>query len=709
MSKNLVIVESPAKAKTIEKYLGKDYSVLASMGHLRDLPEKTLGVDVEKDFTPKYQTIKGKSELIKSLKKEAQTCNKVYLATDPDREGEAISWHIANILGIKEDEVCRVTFNEITKNAVTEAIGNPRIIDKDLVDAQQARRVLDRIVGYKLSPLLWKKIRKGLSAGRVQSVATRIICDREEEIEKFIPEEYWTIKADLQTTDKNNFTAKLEKKDGKKITVKNEEEAREILQSLKNAEYYVENIKETKKLRKPYPPFITSTLQQEASRKLNFTSKRTMQTAQNLYEGINIKGRGLVGLITYMRTDSLRISDEAKKNAKNFILSNYGSEFCPKGYNEYKMRKGNIQDAHEAIRPSDVYLTPDLVKDSLTNDQYKLYKLIWERFVASQMVNAIFNATSVDVKAENFTLKATGLQMLFEGFMKLYIESTDSEDEDENQKLPKLNEGESLKLIELNDKQHFTNPPSRYTEASLIKTMEEYGIGRPSTYAPTISTILQREYIVKEGKSLVPTELGKVTTNLMKDNFKDIVDVKFTAGMEDSLDSIEHGNNDWVQILKEFYKDFEISLTKAQDIDKVKVKEEETDEICEKCGRKMVIKTGKFGKFLACPGFPECKNAKPITTEVKDIKCPLCQGKVLQKKSKKGKKYFGCENNPDCSFMTWDEPTNEKCEKCGNVLVKKYYGKGSKLYCSNSECENAPKKRTVKKETGKKEKKNENS
>ncbi len=705
MSKNLVIVESPAKAKTIEKYLGENFSVIASMGHLRDLPEKTLGVEIEKDFAPKYQLIKGKSELIKKLKKEAELSDKIYLATDPDREGEAISWHIAKILDIEESEECRVTFNEITKNAVTEAIKKPRAIDMDLVDAQQARRVLDRIVGYKLSPLLWKKIRKGLSAGRVQSVATRIVCDREEEIEKFIPEEYWTIKANLETKEKNTLVARLEKKDGKKINIKNAEEAGEILDYLKTAEYIIDSIKESKKSRKPYPPFITSTLQQEASRKLNFSAKKTMLNAQNLYEGIDVKGKGHIGLITYMRTDSLRISDEAKELCKKYILDNFGSQYAPKNYNEYKMGKGNIQDAHEAIRPSNVYLTPKEVKDSLTPDQYKLYKLIWERFVASQMVNALFNSTSVEVAAGPYTLKATGLKIVFDGFMKLYIESTDTEEEDENQILPMLYEKDKLKLLELIDKQNFTSPPPRFTEAGLIKIMEEYGIGRPSTYAPTISTILQREYVVKEGKSLVPTELGKVTTVLMKENFRDIVDVKFTAGMEGQLDNVEQGEAGWVDIIATFYKYFDKALIKAQDIDKVKIKDEETEEICEKCGRKMIIKTGKYGKFLACPGFPECKNAKPLVSEVKEVKCPLCGSKVLEKKSKKGKKYYGCEKNPTCSFMTWDEPTNEKCEKCGSVLGKKHFGRGYKLYCTNSECENAykraPKKSTAK--TSKKE------
>jgi len=707
LSKNLVIVESPAKARTIEKYLGAGFSVIASMGHLRDLPERTLGVDLEKNFEPKYQIISGKSELIKKLKKEAELSDKVYLATDPDREGEAISWHIAKILDIDEDKKCRVTFNEITKNAVTEAIKNPRAIDIDLVDAQQARRVLDRIVGYKLSPLLWKKIRKGLSAGRVQSVATRIVCDREEEIDKFIPEEYWVIKANLEANEKDTIVARLEKKNGKKLEIKNETEANEILDYLKTSEYVIDSIKEAKKTRRPYPPFITSTLQQEASRKLNFSAKKTMLNAQNLYEGIDIKGKGHIGLITYMRTDSLRISDEAKGLCKKYILDTYGPQYAPKGYNEYKSGKGNVQDAHEAIRPSNVYLTPKDIKDSLTPDQYKLYKLIWERFVASQMVNATFNTTTVEVAAGPYTLKATGLKMIFDGFMKLYIESSDNEEEDENQILPVLHEKDKLKLLKLIDKQNFTSPPPRYTEASLIKIMEEYGIGRPSTYAPTISTILQREYVEKNGKSLFPTELGKVTTLLMKENFKDIVDVKFTAGMEGQLDNIESGDTPWVEVIASFYKYFEKALAKAQDIDKVKIKDEETDELCEKCGRKMVIKTGKYGKFLACPGFPECKNAKPIVNEVKSVSCPLCGGKVLEKKSKKGKKFYGCEKNPTCSFMTWDEPTNERCDKCQSVMGKKYFGRGFKLYCTNSECENAYKrapKKTAKKTSKKEEK-----
>ena len=705
MAENLVIVESPAKAKTIVKYLGKNYKVLASMGHLRDLPQKTLGVDIENGFVPKYQTMKNKSELIKELKAEAKLASKVYLATDPDREGEAISWHIANILKIDENENCRITFNEITKNAVTGAIKSPRKIDKELVDAQQARRVLDRIVGYKLSPLLWKKIRKGLSAGRVQSVATRIICDREEEILNFKPEEYWTIIADLKNADGDNFSAKLALKNGKKYVVGNEEEAKNVLADLKKASYVVENVKNTKKSRRPYPPFITSTLQQEASRKLGFTVKRTMMAAQTLYEGVNIGQRGLVGLITYMRTDSLRIADEALAQARGYIISRFGSQYAPKSYNIYKSNKNNVQDAHEAIRPSYAEITPEEIKSYLTGDQYKIYKLIWERFIASQMASASLDVVSVDISADNYTLKCGGSTVLFDGFMKLYVEGTDDENEEENQKMPKLEKDEKLALEKLKDKQNFTKPPARYTEASLIKTMEEYGIGRPSTYAPTITTILAREYVKKEGRSLIPTELGMITTKMMKENFKDIVDVKFTASMEENLDKVEDGSVNWVQILEDFYGDFSKVLEKANDIEKVKLAEEVTDVICEKCGRNMVVKTGRFGKFLACPGYPECKNAQPLVTEVKDVVCPKCGGRILEKKSKKGKKYYGCEKNPTCDFMTWDEPTNNKCELCGNLMLKKRYGRGSKLYCMNSECENtlkAPVKKTAAKAKEKK-------
>ena len=701
MAKNLVIVESPAKAKTIMKYLGKDYKVLASMGHLRDLPEKNIGVDIENHFTPKYQPIKGKKELIKELSDTAKKSEKVYLATDPDREGEAISWHIAQMLKIDEASDCRITFNEITKSAVTNAIEHPRSIDMDLVDAQQARRILDRIVGYKLSPLLWKKVKKGLSAGRVQSVATRIVCDRELEIQNFKSEEFWTVTADLNK-EAERFLAKLALKNGKKFDLHNEEETSAAVEQIKNQDFAVEKVKKSKKTRRPYPPFITSTLQQEASRKLGFTAKRTMMAAQQLYEGIDLKERGLVGLITYMRTDSLRVAQEAMEEAKKYIVSRFSEEYAPKSYNVYKSKKGNVQDAHEAIRPSIVDLAPDDIKAYLSNDQYKLYKLIWERFIASQMSSAMLNVVSVDIKAGDYTFKTGGSTVLFDGFMKLYVESTDEEKEEDNQKMPALNEGDKLTLNKLDPKQNFTKPPARYTEASLIKAMEENGIGRPSTYAPTITTILNREYVEKEGKTLKPTELGMIITDLMKNHFKDIVDVKFTANMEEELDKIEEGNIDWISVLDDFYGGFEKVLKAAESIEKVKLKEEVTDVICEKCGRNMVIKSGRYGKFLACPGFPECKNAKPITVEVSGVLCPLCGGKVLQKKSKRGKVYYGCEHNPTCGFMTWDEPTNEKCELCGSVMAKKRYGKGSKLYCINQECPNTLK--TRKKADGEEEK-----
>ncbi len=699
MSKYLVVVESPAKAKTIVKYLGKDYKVMASMGHLRDLPEKSMGVDIENGFIPKYQTIKGKSQLIKELKAEAKESEKVFLATDPDREGEAISWHIANILNIDPEDECRVTFNEITKNAVTTSIKNPRIVDKDLVDAQQARRILDRIVGYKLSPLLWKKIKKGLSAGRVQSVATRIICDREEEIKSFVPSEYWTLTAEYETESKEKFTAKLANFKGKKLTVKNQEEAEKAACDISNAEHIISSVKKSAKTKRAYPPFTTSTLQQEASRKLGFTARRTMMAAQSLYEGIKIGNGDAVGLITYMRTDSLRIADEALFAAKKYIVERFGEKYAPKSFNVYKSKKGNVQDAHEAIRPTDINFEPDKIKGSLTSDQYKLYKLIWERFTASQMSGQLLDVVSVDVQAGDYILKASGSTVLFDGYTKLYDEGTDEEKDDElkEQKLPELIENQKVALNNLSKKQSFTTPPPRFTEASLIKTMEEFGIGRPSTYAPTITTILSREYVLKDGKALVPTELGMVITDMMKNNFPDIVDIKFTANMEEKLDVIEEGNTDWIKILDEFYTDFKSVLEKAAEIDKIKIADEVTDVICEKCGRNMVIKSGRYGKFLACPGYPDCKNAKPITSEVKGVDCPLCGAKILEKKSKKGKKYFGCEKNPTCSFMSWDEPVNQKCEICGSIMLKKYFGRGSKLYCSNAECENTYKaKKTTK-------------
>ncbi|MDK2798591.1 MAG: topoisomerase [Clostridiales bacterium] len=686
MASYLVIVESPAKAKTIKKYLGKNYKVLASMGHLRDLPKSQMGVDIEHNFEPKYITIRGKGELLSKLKKEAKNSDKIYLATDPDREGEAISWHLANVLEIKENEKCRIAFNEITKLAVKNAIKAPRKIDINLVNAQQARRILDRIVGYKISPLLWRKVRKGLSAGRVQSVATRLICDREEEIESFVPQEYWTIAANL--TDQKSletFEAKFYGSEEGKIDLENKEVVDKIIDELKDSKYIVKKVKKGERKRNPTPPFITSTLQQEASRKLGFTTKRTMMTAQQLYEGVDIEGEGTIGLITYMRTDSTRIADEAQSTARHFIESKFGKEYVPETPKQYKSKKG-AQDAHEAIRPTNVLLEPDKIKSSLKPDQYKLYKLIWERFLASQMRSAIFDTLHVDIEAKNYIFKATGSKIKFQGFMILYIEGNDDETEDGENTIPELVEGQQLKLKKLNPKQHFTQPPPRYTEATLVKALEEQGIGRPSTYAPTIITIIARGYVEREKKQLKPTELGKIITDIMKSHFKDIVDIEFTANMEQQLDEIEEGKKDWVALLREFYQPFSITLKEAEDeIGDVEIQDEVTDEKCEKCGRNMVIKHGRYGKFLACPGFPECRNAKPILEEAGVI-CPLCNGKVYIKKTRKGKKYYGCENNPKCEFMSWDEPLKEPCPQCGGVLVKKVSKKSSKVQCLNKDC-----------------------
>jgi len=684
MAEYLVIVESPAKAKTIKKYLGKNYSVEASMGHVRDLPKSSLGIDVEHGFEPKYITIRGKGDLMAKLKKQAKIAKKVFLATDPDREGEAISWHLAATLGIEKSNTYRIAFNEITKSAVQNAVKHPREIDVNLVDAQQARRVLDRIVGYKISPLLWKKVKKGLSAGRVQSVATRLVVDREREIDAFIPKEYWTIDAELsKQKQKTKFIAKFYGDTNGKIELANEQQTNKILSELENAQYEVLNVKKSVKTRTPAPPFITSTLQQEANRKLNFTSKRTMQAAQQLYEGVNVGGIGLVGLITYMRTDSLRIADEAQAAAAAFIKENYGAEYAPKKTRVYKTKK-NAQDAHEAIRPSDVTITPDKIKDSVKPDLYKLYKLIWERFVASQMENATYDAQTVDIKANNYIFKANGSKIKFAGFTKIYVEATDNDAE--TGKLPELENGEMLELSKLNESQKFTEPPARFTEASLIKTMEEDGIGRPSTYAPTISTILARGYIAKEKKSLYPTELGTIVTDLMTEHFNDIVDVDFTAKMEKQLDDVEAGSVDWVKIIGDFYEPFIKTLTEAEkNIGNIEVKDEVSDVPCDKCGRMMVYKMGRFGKFLACPGFPECRNAKPIVKET-GVNCPKCGGKILVKKSKRGKEYFGCENNPKCDFMTWYKPIDKKCPKCGWVMVEKRIRGKVTEQCSNEEC-----------------------
>ncbi|MBE7042353.1 MAG: type I DNA topoisomerase [Ruminococcaceae bacterium] len=690
MAKYLVIVESPAKAKTITKYLGKNYKVVASMGHLRDLPKSQLGVDIENDFEPKYITIRGKGELLSKLKRDAKNADKVYLATDPDREGEAISWHLANLLQIDQDSECRISFNEITKNAVKAAVKQPCKINEDLVNAQQARRVLDRVVGYQISPLFWKKVKKGLSAGRVQSVATRLVVDREAEIEQFIPEEYWSLIADLKKG-KTSFPARFYGDKKGKIELENKQQVEEVLQGLEGAEYVVSSIKKAKKTKSPVPPFITSSLQQEASKKYGYTAKKTMSAAQQLYEGVEVEGIGLVGLITYMRTDSLRISEEAQAEARAYIQNQYGDDYLPKKPRVYKS-KNNAQDAHEAIRPSMVSITPDQLKKTLPADQYKLYKLIWERFVASQMEAAVYDTISAEITANDYIFRANGSKQRFAGFMVLYQEAVDPSKRDEDEqdkdvKLPELVEGDVLTKETLNSKQHFTLPPQRYSEAALLKALEENGIGRPSTYAPTISTILQRGYVVREGKVLKPTELGIVVTDLMKQYFKSIVDVKFTANMESQLDQVEEGSTDWVRILKDFYGPFEQDLTSAEkEMEKVTIADEESDVICDKCGRTMVYKMGRFGKFLACPGFPECRNTKTIVVDTGAL-CPKCGGRVLEKKSQKGKKYFGCESNPTCDFVTWDQPTKEHCPKCGGSLFDKKIGKKKKQYCGKCDFE----------------------
>ena len=683
---DLVIVESPAKAKTIKKYLGGNYEVVASMGHVRDLPKSKMGIDFENNFEPQYVDMKGKEDVIKELKKYAKKSEHVYLATDPDREGEAISWHISNMLGLDINDNNRVEFNEITKSGVKAGMSNPHKIDLDRVNAQQARRILDRIVGYKLSPFLWKKVKRGLSAGRVQSVAVRLIVDREKEVKEFVPQEYWSIDAKFTApSSRKVFAAKLSAIDGKKAELSNKEETDEVLKRLENAVYTVTDVKKRVTRKQPAPPFITSTLQQEASKRMGFQAKRTMKAAQELYEGVEIEGMGAVGLITYMRTDSLRISDEARDAAAKCIEEIYGKEYLPPSPRVFKSKK-NAQDAHEAIRPSLPELTPDRVKASLTTDQFKIYKLIWERFIASQMANALLDTVSVTIDAEGCTFKASGYSVKFDGFTKLYEERKDSEEEN-NKMLPPINKEDILKLKEILGNQHFTQPPSRFTEASLIKTMEENGIGRPSTYAPTISTIISRMYVERDGKQLRPTALGEVTTDLMKDHFKHIVDAKFTAKMESDLDGVERGETNWVDTLDVFYKDFDKVLTKAEKAmegKRVKVPDEETDVECDLCGRKMVIKIGRFGKFLACPGFPECKNTKKIVQATKGT-CPLCGSKIVLKKSKKGRNFYGCDGYPDCNFMTWNAPVEDKCPKCGSTLFKKG-GKSGKLLCEKPDC-----------------------
>ncbi len=684
---NLVIVESPAKAKTIKKYLGEDFEVVASNGHIRDLPKSKIGVDVDNDFTPKYENIKGKEELVKNLKHLATVNKNVYLATDPDREGEAISWHLANILGLDISAHNRITFNEITKTGVKAGMDNPRVIDMDLVDAQQARRILDRIVGYKLSPFLWRKVRKGLSAGRVQSVVVKLIVDLERAIAAFKSEEYWTIDAKLTAKgSKKAFAAKFYGKTGEKMELTNEAEANSIMSELKDAAFAIDSVKTGTRKKSPAPPFTTSTLQQDASRKLGFQARRTMKAAQELYEGIEVAGYGAVGLITYMRTDSLRVSAEAIKEAEEFIINKYSKEYLPSTKRVYKT-KSAAQDAHEAVRPTTISITPDIAKASLTSDQYKLYKLIWERFIASQMANALLDTVSADISAGDYLFKASGYTVKFDGFTVLYEEVKDDGEENSGA-LPPLAKGDALGVKEIAPNQHFTQPPARYTETSLIKTLDENGIGRPSTYAPTISTILARGYVEREGKSLKPTALGEVTTQLMEEQFKQIVDVDFTANMEKSLDDIEIGKVAWVKTLDNFYKDFAKTLEAAEknmEGTRMKVPEEQTDIVCELCGKNMVIKIGRFGKFLACPGFPECKNTKKIVEETPG-KCPICGKAIIAKKSKKGKAFFGCAGYPDCTFVTWDKPLAEECPKCGSTLFRKM-GKAGKIHCLKEGCD----------------------
>ena len=697
--KNLVIVESPAKAKTIKKYLGKGYDVVASMGHVRDLPEKRLGVDIKKNFAPKYEIIKGKKEFVDELKKKAEKFDNILLATDPDREGEAISWHLAYILGLDLENKNRITFNEITKSGVDTGIKSPRTVDLDLVDAQQARRILDRLVGYKLSPFLSQKIHKGLSGGRVQSVALRIIADREEDIRKFVPQEYWSIDAQfIPKASRKSFNASFYGTQKEKIEIKNKEQSDKILKELEDCEYEIFKVKKGKRRKNPAPPFITSTLQQEASRKLGFQAKRTMRAAQELYEGIEVENMGAIGLITYMRTDSLRVSDDALSGAREYILGKWGKKYLPEKERRFKTKAG-AQDGHEAIRPTMPDMTPERVKNSLSSDQFKVYKLIWERFIASQMSVCVQSTTQADIIAiskdrtvsssefvPGYIFKASGYTVDFDGFTILYTEGKDTEQE-KAKSLPELTEKMPVKLKSMDASQHFTEPPARYTEASLIKALEEYGIGRPSTYASIISTITSREYVKREGKTLKPTELGEVVTKLMKERFPKIVNLKFTAQMESDLDSIEEGKNDWTQTLTDFYGDFAKTLEKAkEDMKDVKItlEEDKTDEICDKCGKPMVVKHGRFGRFIACSGYPECKNIKKIVDEI-GVNCPKCGGKVIKRKSKRGRIFYGCANYPQCDFVSWDEPTQEKCPQCGKILFKKNT-KNPKIYCSDKEC-----------------------
>ena len=686
--KNLVIVESPAKAKTIEKYLGDNYKVVASMGHLRDLPKSTLGIDIENDFEPKYIPVKDHKDVIDTLKKLSKSAKTVYLATDPDREGEAISWHLKELLALPDDKARRVTFNEITKKVVTESVGNPRDIDKDLVDAQQARRLLDRLVGYKLSPLLWKKIKRGLSAGRVQSVATRMVVDREKEIESFVREEYWLLDAVLNCDETDaDFTARYYGKGDKKLELHFEDEVNAVIAETQDEPFVIKTVKRGKKHRSPSPPFITSTLQQEASRRLGMTPRRTMSVAQQLYEGVDIAGQGTVGLITYMRTDSLRLSDEALMAAKNFIIERYGKEYYHGSFRVYKTKSG-AQDAHEAIRPTNIELTPERVRKDLTPEQYRLYRLIWGRFTACQMANSVYDNVVVDVESNGHIFRSNYSELKFAGYTAVYEESKDEESDELRKKLPDLQAGERVYLEKMLPEQQFTQPPARYTEATLIRAMEEKGIGRPSTYAPTISTITSHEYVVKDGKYLKPTNLGVVVTELMMERFPDIVDLKFTNHMEEELDSVESGKLYWKKLLHEFYDGFSVELEnaeKALEGVRIKVPDELSDEYCDVCGKQMVVKSGKFGRFLACPAYPECSFTKPLVIEMPG-KCPKCGSRILKRTSKKGYTFYACERGADCGFMTWYVPTKDFCPSCGKTLFKPS-GKGQKkAFCINEEC-----------------------
>ena len=685
MSETLVIVESPAKAKTIGKFLGSHYKVIASNGHVRDLPKSQMGVDVEHDFEPKYITLRGRGEVLEKIRKEAKKADKIYLATDPDREGEAISWHLAHILHLDPASKCRIVFNEITSNAVKSSIKNARPIDMRLVDAQQARRVLDRLVGYKISPILWAKVQKGLSAGRVQSVATRIICDREQEIMDFVPEEYWSITAHLhEKNSKKNFDAKYYGEDGKKRELRSEADAKSVLDRIEGAAFTVSELKTGEKTRHAAPPFTTSSMQQEAARKLGFTTKRTMMVAQQLYEGIDIGGKGPVGLISYIRTDSVRVAKEAQDAAITYIGKRFGERYVPAKPNVYKGR-ASAQDAHEAIRPTLIDNEPQKIKEHLSNDQFKLYKLVYERFLASQMSDARYATTTASIDANGCIFRANGVRTLFDGFTAVYTEGRDDVQEKEVT-LPELHENDTLERTKIDSEQRFTQPPPRYTEATLVKTLEEKGIGRPSTYSPTISTIIDRGYVSREKKLLVPTELGFVVTGLMCEHFSDIADVKFTAGMEEKLDGVESGKDEWKTVIREFYGPFKIALDKAEkEIEIIDIPDEISDVKCDKCGALMVYKTGRYGRFLACPNFPACRNTKAIVEKI-DVPCPKCGSALVKRKGKRGKTFYGCERYPDCDFVSWDKPTNIRCEKCGGMMVQKIGRNGSYVICMDKNC-----------------------